>query len=81
MIFLSIITIFTIFTIRRFDVSIVQTAVIIGILWILFTSIKEGMNEGTSQYAWFEPEGYGTSHSMISPIVKPLMYKYTNPIN
>lgn len=53
----------------------ITLAVLIGILWTTCVK-KEGMNENTTTYSWFEPEGYGTTHSMINPKIKPLMYKY-----
>ena len=59
-----------------FKIVNIPTAAVLGILWYLVVAPKEGMNESTSLYSWFEPEGYGSAHSMINPKIKPLMYKY-----
>jgi len=53
-----------------------KTAVLLALLYLLLKGKTEGMSERTDRYPWFEPEGYGTSHSMVNPEIKPLMYKY-----
>ena len=52
-----------------------ELVVILALLYLLLSK-KEGMSERTDVFPWFEPEGYGTSHSMVNPAIKPLMYKY-----
>ena len=53
----------------------IEIAAVLVLLYFLWSQ-KEGMNERTDMFSWFEPEGYGTSHSVVNPEIKPLMYKY-----